>query len=97
MDKKDRKSEIGFLAIVASMVKLVMDKGGVCNFGIDTDHQPYVHLQPWMFLQLFGEDTEFWYNEGKPDYRTINTKVNGVKFFALMTGFDLIEEGRLIA
>lgn len=96
MDKTERKREIGILSVVAALVKLMMDKGGICGFGIDQYRRPYIHLQPWRFLELFGEDTEFWYNDGDPDYRTINTEVNGIQFFALMTGFDVILDGRLI-
>lgn len=97
MDKLARKNEIGFMCVTAAMAKLLKDKGGVCGVDVNCHGKPCVHLQPWRFMELFGEDTDYWYNEGDPDYRTINTEVNGIEFFALLSGFDVIHEGRLIA
>ena len=97
MDKQTRKSEIGFMCIVAALVKQLWDKGGICSVGINAYLQPFVHMQPWRFMECFGEDTDYWYNEGDPDYRTINTEVNGILFFALMTNYDQIADGRLYA
>ena len=97
MDKLTRKNEIGFMCVTAAMAKLLSDRGGVCGVGVNSHAKPYVHLQPWRFMELFGEDTDYWYNEGDPDYRTINTEVNGIEIFALMTKFDIMENGELIA
>ena len=95
MDKKERKSDIGMMTIVAAMVKQLTDKNGVVAFGTPRNDTPSVHMLPKRFLEYFGDDTDFEYSENDPDFRTISTMVNGVLFYALLDSFDVIENGRL--
>jgi len=97
MDKKQRKSDIGLMTIVAAMVKQCMDKPGVCGIGSPKDKVPTVHMTPKCFLEYFGDDTDFEYSENDPEFRTMSTMVNGVLFYALLDSFDIIVDGRLAA
>lgn len=104
MEKAQRKSDIGFLAIVAAMVKQCMDKLGVCGIslylekrpGATWGYRPGVHLQAWRFMDYFGEDTNYEYITDRDGDMKVITDVNGVVFFALIDGLDLIQNGRLV-
>ena len=104
MDKNERKSEIGFLGIVAAMAKQCIDKDGVISVGLYLDRRkpglwyvPGVFLQPWKFMELFGEDTNYEYLTDRYGDMHVMTDVNGIVYFALINANDLIEDGRLVA
>ena len=94
MEKAQRKSEIGMMSIVAAMVKQCMQKPGVVAIGSPERDTPSVHMLPKTFLDYFGDDTEFEYSED-PSFRTMSTVVNGVRFYAVINGLDIIANGRL--
>lgn len=94
MDKKQRKSDIGMMSIVAAMVKQCLEKPGVVAIGSPERNTPSVHMMPKTFLEYFGDDTEFEYSEN-PNYRIMSTVVNGVTFYALFDKYDTIKDGRL--
>jgi len=94
MDKAKRKSDIGMMSIVAAMVKQCMQKPGVVAIGSPEYDIPSVHMLPKTFLDYFGDDTEFEYGED-PSHRTMSTVVNGVRFYAVISGLDTIANGRL--
>lgn len=101
MDKKERKEKIGRLTLIATLVN---DEISRSNHGVvclqphldardGLKYGPGVHLQPALFMELFGDDTEYEYIDG--DYgKYVFTNVNGVTVFALISGTDLIQEGR---
>lgn len=102
-EKTQRKSEIGRLALVATLVDDIIEnsKRGVVslqphlNARDDMKWGPGVHLQPRLFMELFGDDTEYEYVDS--DYgKYVATNVNGVTVYALINGTDLIREGRLV-
>ena len=101
MDKNTRKSDIGFMTIVAALAKQCIEKPGVCGVGYYLDKRkgpglhyvPGVHLTAETFLEYFGEDTDFEYREtGYGDVEMV-TEVNGVTFYALINSTDRIESG----
>lgn len=103
MDKKKRKEEIGRLTLIATLVydEVTRSGHGVVSLQPHMDARndlkmvPGAHLQPALFMELFGDDTEYEYIDG--DYgKYVVTNVNGVKFFALVNGTDLIQEGRIV-
>lgn len=103
MDKKDRKSEIGFLGIAAAMAKQCSDKDGVIGVGYWLDRRkpllqytPGVFLQTYKFMELFGEDTEYQYFADKDGDMQVFTQVNGVTYYALIGDHDLVENGVLV-
>lgn len=102
-EKTQRKSEIGRMALVATLVDDIIEnsKHGVISLQQHLDARddmkwsPGVHLQPKLFMELFGDDTEYEYIDG--DYgKNVVTNVNGVTFYALINGMDLIRDGRLV-
>ena len=95
MEKAQRKSDIGMMSIVAAMVKQCMEKPGVVAIGSPERDIPSVHMLPTCFLDYFGDDTEFEYSEGDPDFRTMSTVVDGVRFYAVINDYDTIKDGRL--
>ena len=101
--KNVRKSNIEYMTLVATMVNNIMDNGGVCGVHPYLErrktmlhYKPGVQLQPWKFMQLFGEDTEYEYLEDRDGDKTLYTEVNGVSFYAPISGMDEIVEGRLV-
>ena len=103
MEKAERKSEIGFLGISAAMAKQCSDKSGVIGVGRWLDRRkPFiqytagVYLQPWKFMQLFGEDTEYEYMEDHHGDLQVVTSVNGVTYYAYIRNDDMIEDGVLV-
>lgn len=103
MEKKKGKEEIGRLALVATLVHDIIEKGkhGIVALQPHLDDRnglkwsPGAHLQPAKFMELFGDDTEYEYVD--TDYgKTVLTTVNGVTFYALINGTDLIQDGRLV-
>lgn len=103
-EKQIRKSNITQMSVVATMVhNIVMkDDYGVCGLYPFLESRmgesrfvPGVLLQPWKFMELFGEDTEFEYLEDKDGDKTLYVEVNGVVFHALIHGMDVIVDGRL--
>lgn len=107
MDKKKRKSDIGFMTIVAAMAHQIEEKPGICGVGTYCDGRnfnigagqlewkPGLQMQPKVFLEYFGDDTEFEYITDKYGTEMI-TEVNGVMFHAPIGKNDLIKDGRLI-
>lgn len=107
MDKKKRKGDIGYMTIVAAMVHQITEKPGICgvdthcdnrNFNIDAgplEWKPGVQMQPKVFLDYFGDDTEFEYVTDKYGTEMI-TEVNGVMFHALISSMDILENGVLV-
>lgn len=104
MDNNTRKSDIGFMTIVASLAHQVNEADGICAVGTHLDsrkfylgegpleYKPGVHMQAKTFLEYFGDDTEFEYVTDK--YGTeMRTEVNGVVFYALVSSTDRIESG----
>ncbi len=103
MDKKERKEKIGRLTLIATLVSDEISRSNHNLVGL----QPYLdardglkwgpgtHLTPALFMELFGDDTEYEYIQDKYG-KSVITNVNGVTFFALITGTDLIQEGRLV-
>lgn len=103
MDKKKRKEEIGRLSLIATLVydEIARNGHGVVSLQPHTDARndmklaPGAHLQPALFMELFGDDTEYEYIDS--DYgKYAVTNVNGVTVFALINATDLIQEGRLV-
>lgn len=102
MDKKKRKEEIGRLTLIATLVydEVTRSGHGVVSLQPHMDAHdmklgPGVHLQPAMFMELFGDDTEYEYIDS--DYgKYAAANVHGVTVFALINGTDLIQEGRLV-
>lgn len=107
MDKKQRKSDIGFLSMVAALAKQCEDKPGVCSVGHYADarrffggitncldEKPGVLMTAKAFLEYFGEDTMYEFNHDKYGIEMI-TEVNGVMFHATICKNDLIKDGRL--
>lgn len=103
MDKKKRKEELGRLTQIATVVydEIARSGHGVVSLQPRMDARndlkmiPGAHLQPALFMELFGDDTEYEYIDG--DYgKYAVTNVNGVEFFALINGTDLIQEGRIV-
>lgn len=102
MDKKKRKEELGRLTLIATVVYDEIARGGHGVISLqphmdahDLKLGPGVHLQPALFMELFGDDTEYEYIDG--DYgKYVVTNVNGVTVFALINGTDLIQEGRIV-
>lgn len=105
-EKQKRKSNITYMALVATMENNIVSEPGVCGFHQFIDRrkstptelhfEPGVLLQPWKFMELFGEDTDFEYFTDRDGDLTIITQVNGVTFYALADNSDLIQDGRLI-
>lgn len=101
-----RKSYITQMCEVATMVDNLISEPGVCGFQqfidrrkstpIKLHFEPGVLLQPWKFIELFGEDTDFEYITDRGGDLTIITQVNGVTFYALVNNSDLIQDGRLV-
>lgn len=103
MDKRTRKSDIGYLALSAAMAFMCSEKPGVCSVHYWTDRRgdklkrkPGVHLLASQFLEYFGEDTNYEYLEDDDGDRQMVTEVNGVVFYALVGYGDDIENGVLI-
>lgn len=96
MDKKKRKEEIGRLALIATEVydEISRSNHGVVSFDPHLG-SPGVHLQPALFMELFGDDTEYEYIDSYYG-KYVVTNVNGVTVFALINGTDLIWEGRIV-
>lgn len=103
MDKKKRKEEIGRLTLIATLVydEIARSGHGVVSLQPHLEARddmkcgPGVHLQPRLFMELFGDDTEYEYVDS--DYgKYVATNVNGVTVYALINGTDLIQEGRLV-
>ncbi len=105
-EKQIRKSNITQMSVVATMVDNLISEPGVCGFQQFLDRrkstpaelhfEPGVLLQPWKFMELFGEDTDFEYIKDRDGDLTIITQVNGVTFYALANNSDLIRNGRLV-
>ena len=105
-EKQIRKSNIAQMSVVATMVNNIVTGDGVCGFQpfldrrkstpIKLHYEPGVLLQPWKFIELFGEDTNFEYIKDRDGDLTMITQVNGVTFYALVNNSDLIRNGRLV-
>ena len=104
-EKTKRKSDIAYMALVATMVNNIVSEPGVCGIQpfidsrrstpIEQHFAPGVLLQPWKFMEIFGEATNFEYIDHH-GYLTMITEVNGVVFHTLVDKTDLIRNGRLI-
>ncbi len=105
-EKQIRKSNIAQMSVVAAMVNDIVTGDGVCGFQpfldrrksspVELHYEPGVLLQPWKFIELFGEDTNFEYVNDRDGDLTMITQVNGVVFHALVDKTDLIRNGRLV-
>lgn len=105
-EKQIRKSNITQMSEVATMVDNLISEPGVCGFQpfldrrkstpIKLHYEPGVLLQPWKFIERFGEDTNFEYISDRDGDLTMITEVNGVVFHALVDKTDLIRNGRLV-
>lgn len=105
-EKQLRKSNIAYMALVATMVNNLVSEPGVCGFQQFIDRRkstptevyfaPGVLMQPWKFIERFGEDTNFEYISDRDGDLTMITEVNGVVFHALVDKTDLIRDGRLV-
>ena len=102
-EKQKRKSDIAYMALVATMVNNIISGDGVCGVHPYLErrktvlqYKPGVQLQPWKFMELFGDDTEFEYLEDRDGDKTLYVEVNGVSFYAPVNGMDEIIEGRLV-
>lgn len=96
MDKKERKEKIGRLTLIAKQVydEISRSNNGVVSFQPRLSG-PGAHLQPALFMELFGDDTEYEYIDS--DYgKYVVTNVKGATVFALINGTDLIQEGRIV-
>lgn len=101
--KAERKSDIGFLALVAHLQKQCQDKDGVISILPWLDrrkwpglsYMPGVFMHAYKFMELFGEDTEYEYITDREGDRQVYTIVNGVSFFAYVGDDDAIKNGRL--
>lgn len=103
MEKTQRKSNIGYMALVGTMVNNIVNGDGVCGVHPYLErradmwtYKPGVHLQAWKFMELFGDDTEYEYLEDWRGDRSVITEVNGVVFYALVDDTDLLENGVLV-
>lgn len=104
-EKQIRKSNIIQMSVVATMVDNLISEPGVCGFQQFLDRrkstptelhfEPGVLLQPWKFMELFGEDTNFEYIDHH-GYLTMITDVNGAIFYAPVDYSDRIRDGRLV-
>lgn len=103
MNKKKRKEEFGRLTQIATVVydEIARSGHGVISLQPHMDprdglkYGPSAHLQPALFMELFGDDTEYEYVDS--DYgKYVVTNVSGVTVFALISGTDLIPEGRIV-
>ncbi|MBQ1580787.1 MAG: hypothetical protein IIZ86_06630 [Firmicutes bacterium] len=103
MDKKERKEKIGRLTLIATLVydEVARNGHGVVSLQPHLDPRddlkwgPAAHLQPALFMELFGDYTEYEYVDS--DYgKYAVTNVNGVTVYALINATDLIQEGRLV-
>lgn len=90
MDKNKKDLTLVALTLVAQNVYELEKNKGVCS--IRTNHrqegnrwvgEPSVHLLDDAFLEYFG-DTEFEYVEDKDGDKQMQTRVNGVLFYALV-------------
>lgn len=105
-EKQIRKSNIAQMSVVATMVNNIVTGDGVCGFQpfldrrkstpVELHYEPGVLLQPWKFIELFGEDTNFEYVSDRDGEVTMITEVNDVTFYALTDNSDLIRNGRLV-
>ena len=105
-EKQLRRSNITQMSVVATMVDNLISEPGVCGFQQFLDRrkstptelhfEPGVLLQPWKFMELFGEDTNFEYISARDGDLTMITEVNGVVFYALVDKTDRIRDGRLV-
>lgn len=105
-EKTKHKSGIAYMALVATMVNNIVSEPGVCGIQPFIDGRrstpfelhfvPGVLLQPWKFMELFGEGTNFEYISDRDGDLTMITEVNGVVFHALVDKTDLIRDGRLV-
>lgn len=104
-EKQIRKSNIAYMALVATMVNNIVSEPGVCGIQPFIDGRritpfelhfvPGVLLQPWKFMELFGEGTNFEYIDHH-GYLTMITEVNGAIFYAPVDYSDRIRDGRLV-
>lgn len=90
MDKNKKDLTIVALTLVAQNVYELEKTRGVCSirtssrsYGDRWVVEPSVHLLADAFLEYFG-DTEFEYVEDKDGDKQMQTRVNGVLFFALV-------------
>ncbi len=105
-EKQKRKSDITYMALVATMVNNLVSEPGVCGIQPFLDRRkstptelhfdPGVLMQPWKFIERFGEDTDFEYFKDRDGDLTMITQMNGVTFYALVNNSDLIRDGRLV-
>ena len=105
-ERQIRKSNITQMSVVATMVNNIVIGDGVCGFQPFLDrrkstptvlhYEPGVLLQPWKFMELFGEDTNFEYISDRAGDLTMITNVNGVVFYSLVDKTDRIRDGRLV-
>ena len=73
MDKKKRKEEIGRLTLIATLVYDEVTRSGHgvvslqphLNARDDMKWGPGTHLTPALFMELFGDDTEYEYIDDK--------------------------------
>ena len=90
MDKNKKDLTIVALTLVAQNVYELEKTSGVCSIRTDRRYygdrwveEPSVHLLDNAFLEYFG-DTEFEYVEDKDGDKQMQTRVNGVLFYALV-------------
>lgn len=105
-EKTKSKSDIAYMALVATMVNNIVSEPGVCGIQPYLDRRkstptelhfdPGVLMQPWKFIERFGEDTNFEYISDRDGDLTIITNVNGAVFRAPVDRTDLIRDGRLV-
>lgn len=105
-EKTTHKSDIAHMALVATMVNDLVSEPGVCGIQPYLDRRkstptelhfdPGVLMQPWKFIERFGEDTNFEYVSDRDGNLTIITNVNGAVFHAPVDRTDLIRDGRLV-
>ena len=105
MDKRQRKSDIGYMSVVAGMANQVIEKPGIISVGQHRDfrripeiiYKPGVFMQPKAFYEYFGEDTNFEYvRDHTDDWMEIRAEVNGVIFYAQVNSMDVIRDGKLV-
>lgn len=102
--KQVRKSIISRLSVAATLVhNFVTGFSGICGIHPYLDrrknmlhYMPGVQLQPWKFMELFGEDTNYEYIQDRYGDMSVITEVNGVMFHALINSMDVVFEGRLV-
>jgi len=104
-EKQIQKSDITQMSVLATMIHNIVMKSdyGVCSIHPhyetrmgENSFVPGVLLQPWKFMELFGDDTEYEYIQDRYGDMSVITEVNGVTFYALINGMDLIQDGRLV-